>query len=76
MAFRRISPEEAKQLIDEQGYAYVDVRSVQEFEAGHPEGACNVPLLEMGAMGMTPNPEFLSVMEKLFPKDSKLVVGC
>jgi rhodanese-related sulfurtransferase len=76
MSFRRISPEEAKQLIDEQGYAYVDVRSVQEFEAGHPEGAYNVPLLEMGALGMTPNPEFMGVMARLFPKDSKLVVGC
>jgi rhodanese-related sulfurtransferase len=25
---------------------------------------------------MVPNPDFLSVMEALFPKDAKLVVGC
>lgn len=76
MPLLRVSPEEAQALIDKEGYSYVDVRSVQEFQAGHPAGSYNVPLLELGAMGMTPNPEFLAVMEKLFPKDSKLVVGC
>jgi rhodanese-related sulfurtransferase len=76
MSFRRVLPEQAKVLIDQEGFAYVDVRSVQEFEAGHPEGAYNVPLLDMGPMGMTPNPDFLGVMQRLFLKDSKLVVGC
>jgi rhodanese-related sulfurtransferase len=76
MPFRRISPAEAKALMDEQGYVYVDVRSIPEFEAGHPVGAVNVPLLHAGPMGMTPNPEFLAVMEEAFPKDSKLVLGC
>jgi rhodanese-related sulfurtransferase len=76
MPFRRVAPEEAKALIDLEGYVYVDVRSVQEFEAGHPEGAYNVPLMEPGPMGMAPNPAFMSVMEKLFPKEAKLVVGC
>ena len=62
-------------LIEKEGYVYVDVRSVPEFEAGHPTGAYNVPLVHMGPAGMSPNPEFLAVMEKAFPKDSKLVVG-
>jgi rhodanese-related sulfurtransferase len=73
---RQVTPEQAKQLIDEEGYVYVDVRSEQEFEAGHPTGARNVPLLHMGALGMSPNPDFVRVMEKAFPKDAKLVVGC
>ena len=72
---KRVSPEEAKKLVDE-GYVYVDVRSVPEFEQEHPTGAKNVPLMNMGPGGMTPNAEFLSVMTKAFPKDSKLVVGC
>jgi len=76
MPFRRVSPADAQALIEKEGYSYVDVRSVQEFQAGHPTGAYNVPLMEMGALGMTPNPDFLAVMEKRFPKDSKLVVGC
>jgi rhodanese-related sulfurtransferase len=76
MPFRRVSPADANALIEKEGYSYVDVRSVQEFQAGHPKGAYNVPLLDMGPMGMAPNPDFLKVMEKTFAKDSKLVVGC
>jgi rhodanese-related sulfurtransferase len=75
MAVRRVTPQEAKRLMDE-GYVYVDVRSIPEFDAGHPEGAYNVPLLHKGASGMAPNPEFAAVMQKAFPRDAKLVVGC
>jgi rhodanese-related sulfurtransferase len=73
---RRVSPQEARELQEKEGYVYVDVRSVPEFEAGHPTGAFNVPLLHMGPAGMAPNPEFLDVMQKAFPRDAKLVVGC
>jgi rhodanese-related sulfurtransferase len=76
MPIRRVSPEEAKALVDGESYVYVDVRSVPEFEAGHPEGAYNVPLAHLGPAGMAPNPDFLAVMQSNFPKDSKLVVGC
>jgi rhodanese-related sulfurtransferase len=75
MAVKRVSPAEARELIDKQGYVYVDVRSVPEFVAGHPQGAYNVPLMNMGPGGMAPNPDFLAVMGA-FPKDAKLVVGC
>jgi rhodanese-related sulfurtransferase len=73
---RRVSPQEARELIEKEGYVYVDVRSIPEFEAGHPTGAFNVPLLHAGAAGMTPNPEFMDVMQKAFDHDAKLVVGC
>jgi len=75
MAVRRVTPQEAKALMDE-GYVYVDVRSIPEFEKGHPEGAYNVPLLHMGPAGMAPNADFGAVMQRHFAKDSKLVVGC
>ena len=76
MTVKRVSPEEARDLIDKEGYVYVDVRSVPEFDAGHPTGAYNVPIMHMGPAGMTPNPDFVDVMRRAFPKDSKLVVGC
>ena len=76
MSVKRISPEEARDLVDKGGYAYLDVRSIPEFEAGHPRGAYNVPLNHMGPTGMSPNPEFLSVVQKSFPTDAKLVLGC
>ena len=76
MAVKRIAPEEARDLMDKEGYVYLDVRTVEEFAAGHPTGAYNVPLLHMGPGGMTPNPEFVAVVEKAFPREARLVVGC
>src|SRR5439155_4605544 len=76
MAVERVSPQQARRLMEEEGYVYVDVRSVPEFQAGHPQGAYNVPILDLGPGGMTPNPQFLAVMEKSFPKDARLLVGC
>jgi rhodanese-related sulfurtransferase len=71
----RISPADAKKLLDE-GYTYLDVRSEPEYAAGHPRGAHNVPIMNAGPGGMTPNAHFLAVMEALYRKDQKLVVGC
>ena len=71
----RVSPAEAKKLIDE-GYTYVDVRSEPEYAAGHPAGSQNVPVMNAGPRGMEPNPDFMAVITALYPKDAKLVVGC
>lgn len=75
MTVKSVSPEETAQLMQE-GAVYVDVRSEPEFEAGHPPGSFNVPLLHAGPMGMTPNPEFMEVMTRAFGKNEKLVMGC
>jgi rhodanese-related sulfurtransferase len=72
---KRVSPLEAKQLVD-QGYTYVDVRTEPEFDARHPAGALNLPLTRMGPSGPTPNAEFMPIMRRLFPLDAKIVVGC
>jgi rhodanese-related sulfurtransferase len=76
MAVRRVSPEQALELMRDEGYSYLDVRSVPEFAQGHPAGAYNVPLVHMGPAGNQPNPRFVAVVEKRFPRDAKLVVGC
>jgi len=75
MSDKRISPQEAHTKIQE-GYAYVDVRTEEEFEQGHPEGAMNVPILLAAPGGMTPNPEFIKVILASFKPDAKIVVGC
>jgi rhodanese-related sulfurtransferase len=72
----RVSPAEAHARMKDEAFTYVDVRTEDEFEAGHPEGAVNVPVMLAGAGGMTPNPDFLSVMENAFAKDAPLIVGC
>ena len=75
MAIERVTPDEAAKLL-EQGWKYVDVRSIPEFEQGHPEGAYNVPFMHSGPDGMTPNPDFLTVMESAFSMQDNLVLGC
>jgi rhodanese-related sulfurtransferase len=71
----RISPQEASEKLAE-GWTYVDVRTTEEFAAGHPPGAVNVPLMHAGGGGMTPNPDFLRVMGAAFAKEAKIIVGC
>ncbi|CAN5316761.1 hypothetical protein BH09MYX1_BH09MYX1_04700 [soil metagenome] len=76
MPITRLSTDEAKEKLD-QGYTYVDVRTEQEFEEGHPEGAVNVPVAVMTDRGKTMNPDFVAAMNALFPKTTaKVVLGC
>ena len=75
MTHPRITAQEAKQKLDE-GYVYIDVRTEDEVDAGHPSGAFNVPIRIQTDTGMQPNEEFVAVMTACFPKDAKLVIGC
>jgi rhodanese-related sulfurtransferase len=74
---RQLSVTEAHELL-QQGHTYVDVRSTMEFEQSHPAGAVNVPLFEPDADtgDMQPNPDFVRVMQAIFPTDAKLLIGC
>jgi rhodanese-related sulfurtransferase len=72
---KRVSPAEAAALV-QQGWRYLDVRSVPEFEESHPTGAANIPLLHSQGGRMVPNPDFQRVVEANYPRDTPLVVGC
>jgi rhodanese-related sulfurtransferase len=76
MTVKRVSPQEADALVKNEDYVYVDVRSIPEFDAGHPTGAYNVPLMHATPSGMRPNADFMSVITAVFPKHGKLVLGC
>ena len=79
MDVKRITPEEAKSLLDSgEGYVYLDVRTVNEFDAGHVPGAKNIPFVDFDPMrgGMAPNPQFVEIAARNFPKDAKLICGC
>jgi len=76
MTVKRVSPKEADVLLKEEGYVYVDVRSIPEFDAGHTAGAYNIPLMHATPSGMRPNGDFMSVIGGVFSKESKLVIGC
>jgi rhodanese-related sulfurtransferase len=72
---KRVTPSEAAALLAD-GWSYLDVRSIPEFEEGHPAGAANVPLLHVTNGRMTPNGDFQKVVTANFAPDTKLVVGC
>jgi rhodanese-related sulfurtransferase len=58
-------------------YIYLDVRSVPEYEAGHPDRAINIPIMHFSPQsGMSPNQEFPAVVTANLPKDAKIIVGC
>lgn len=59
-----------------QGYTYLDVRSEAEFAAGHPPGAFNIPLMHAELDRLVDNPEFLTVVKGVFPRETPLLVGC
>jgi rhodanese-related sulfurtransferase len=72
---KRVTPPEAAGLLAE-GWIYLDVRSIPEFDLGHPTGAVNVPLLHHAGRMLVPNPDFERVVRANFPPDTKLIVGC
>jgi rhodanese-related sulfurtransferase len=73
---QQIEAKRASELMKE-NHTYLDVRTIEEFKAGHAEGAVNVPLVFRDASGQAiPNPDFLKVVEANYSRDSGLVVGC
>ena len=75
---KEVTPQEAHDLMaSDPEHIYLDVRSVGEFEAGHPAGAINIPILHFNpGTGMTPNEEFPAVVDASLPKEAKILVGC
>ncbi|GJN39385.1 hypothetical protein PR202_gb28499 [Eleusine coracana subsp. coracana] len=62
--------------LQQAGHRYLDVRTEDEFSAGHPEGAVNVPYMYRSGSGMMKNTHFLEQMSGVFRKDDEIIVGC
>lgn len=58
------------------GHRYLDVRTSEEYNAGHAVGATNIPYMFKAGSGMTKNPSFLKEVSAVFGKDDEIVVGC
>lgn len=78
MSIKQTEPAQAHEILQsDKDVIYLDVRTEDEFAQGHPAGAINIPVVLFGSPGQPqPNPDFLTVAEKVLPKDKKLVVGC
>ena len=77
MTIKQITVQQAQQQ-QIAGATYLDVRSIPEFQQGHPPGAVNVPLLHLDPHTgqMQPNPEFLDVVKANLPPETPVLVGC
>jgi len=74
---KRISPEEAQELLEsEGGWTYLDVRTEVEFEEGHVPAALNVPVAERTYRGMEPNADFLEEVGQELALDTPIITGC
>jgi rhodanese-related sulfurtransferase len=79
MDIPQTTPAEAHRLLAADPPAiYLDVRTEGEYEAGHPAGARNVPLVffDPATRQPTPNPEFVATVERHVPQTAKILVGC
>ena len=75
---KEVSPTEAlAQMEKEPETVYLDVRSIPEFQQGHPIHAINIPILHfLPGMGMMPNEDFEPVVKANIPKHAKVLIGC
>jgi rhodanese-related sulfurtransferase len=65
-------------LQNEKGAVYLDVRTEEEFSAGHPEGAINIPIgvTDPVHQRLQANPEFLEVVRAVLPRETPVITGC
>lgn len=79
MPIESLDPKAARAaMAGDESHAFIDVRTVEEYDAGHPEGALNVPwaVRDASTGGMTPNPDFVPTMRKHFAADRRLFLSC
>ena len=77
MSYAAKTPEQAKELLGrDEGWTFVDVRTVEEFEQGHVPDAYNLPVAFRGPWGMALNPSFIEVFERNFQPQGKYILGC
>lgn len=79
MPIRQLTPPDAaRELAEHPGAVYLDVRTPDEFDAGHPAGARNVPvfLFDPATGRPRPNAEFMAVVGRHLAPDTRLLVGC
>ncbi|XP_030523943.1 rhodanese-like domain-containing protein 15, chloroplastic [Rhodamnia argentea] len=58
------------------GHHYLDVRTPEEFSAGHASGAINIPYMYRVGSGMTKNASFSKQVSTHFRKDAEIIIGC
>jgi rhodanese-related sulfurtransferase len=76
---KTLSSHEVRDLLaSNDNAAYIDIRTVAEFAAGHPRGkVVNIPIVfhHPTTKEVYPNGSFLEVVASLYGKDAPLIIG-
>ncbi|CAM6008463.1 unnamed protein product [Sphagnum balticum] len=72
---RTVPVQVAHELINA-GHHYLDVRTPEEYAAGHVEGSINIPYMVKMGPGMIKNVKFVEEVSQEFDKDDEIVVAC
>ena len=79
MGVKQMNAEQAREAMEaDDSIVYVDVRTPQEFEKGHPPNAINIPVVfpNPATRQMDANTDFIKVIEAHVPKDTTVILGC
>jgi rhodanese-related sulfurtransferase len=79
VSVKQVQPPQVSDVLQKDKNAvYIDVRTQQEFQNGHVPGAVNIPVMfpDSASGKMTPNPNFLQLVESAYPKDKTIICGC
>ena len=79
MALTHLDPRSAANAMQkEKNIEFIDVRTVEEFNQGHPRGTKNIPIFKMDPRTgqKIPNLEFKKVVEKNIPKEKTIFLIC
>ena len=79
MDIPQLTPPEVHDVLTRDPSAvYLDVRTEEEFEAGHPAGARNVPVVFFDPATRQPklNTDFLPIVQRHLSPTTKLMIGC
>jgi rhodanese-related sulfurtransferase len=79
MSVKQIDPKQTNTILQQDASAvYLDVRTPEEYAAGHVPGAVNIPVMtpDPATRRMTPNPSFVDAVQSRFGKDKKIICGC
>ncbi|MHC4845409.1 MAG: rhodanese-like domain-containing protein [Planctomycetota bacterium] len=79
MAIENLDPAKAHQAMqNESDFVFVDVRTVEEYEQGHPKSAINIPwaVIDPRSGQMAQNPDFLATMQKNVKPGTKVFASC
>jgi len=79
MGVKQMNTEQAREAMEaDDSLVYIDVRTPQEFEKGHPPNAINIPVVfpNPETRQMDSNTDFMKVVQAHVSTDKTVILGC